>query len=389
LRHEQADQLFLLARRAIKIQRASLAFELVMAAIHANPDHEAVRRLLGYQKFQGHWRTLFEIRKLRSGQVWHKKYGWLPEAHVPRYDAGERFYRGRWISAEEDAALHRDIRSGWVVQTEHYTIRTNHSLESGARLGVKLSQLYRVWKQLFIRYYATEAQVRALFDARSRAERIELPKHKVVYFRDREDYNRSLRPAFPNIEQSIGVYVEPVRRAYFFAGDASDDRTLFHEATHQLFHESRPVVAGVGRRGNFWIIEGIAVYMETLRREGDYYTLGGFEDPRMAAARYRLLHDEFYVPLSELTAMGMTAIQTSPQIATLYSQMAGLTSFLIHGEEGRYRDAVVAYLAAVYSGRDTPTSLAELTGVSYLELDKQYREYLTAQPSSGGGPVSK
>ena len=63
------------------------------------------------------------------------------------------------------------------------------------KLAVKLERLYRIWQQLFVRYYATEAQVMALFDGRSRTRRANLPRHHVVFFRDQDDYNRSLRAA--------------------------------------------------------------------------------------------------------------------------------------------------------------------------------------------------
>lgn len=398
LRCQQANALYDLARRAVRSGRASLAFDLVLAAIREDPDHEAVRRLLGYQQFEGQWHTLYEIQNLRSGRVWHEQYGWLPKSYVRRYEAGERFYGGRWITAQEDARLHREIPSGWDIQTEHYTIRTNHSIEAGVQLGTKLEQLYRVWKQLFVRYFASEAQVAALFATRARSGRNQLPRHAVVYFRDRQDYNQWLRHAYPNIEISVGVYVESaptgqrVRRAYFFAGEDSDQRTLYHEATHQLFHEapgfhrSWAVAPDVGRQANFWIIEGVAMYMESLRQEDGYHVLGGFDDLRMQAARYRLLKDNFYIPLAEFTSYGMEDIQKHERIATLYSQAAGLTHFLIHCDGGRYRDALVAYLTAVYSGRDDANTLARLTGTTYSELDQQYRRFMQAgpQPAANG-----
>ena len=179
-----------------------------------------------------------------------------------------------------------------------------------------------------------------------------------------------------NIEISIGVYVASVHRAYFFAGEEYKDRTLYHEATHQLFEESRPVVANVGARFNFWIVEGIAMFMESLRREGDYWTLGGLDVARMHAARVRLLRDDFYVPLAEFTRYGMKRVQTDPRIATLYSQAAGLTHYLVFANDGRYRDALVGYLTAVYTGRDNPSTLARLTGHTYDDLDRRYREFI-------------
>lgn len=376
LRREQGEVLFKIARLAVRQRRPSLAFDLLLATVHEDPDHEVARRILGYQEFRGRWHTLFEIRKLRADWVKSDKFGWIRKADLPRYEKGRRPYANRWISAEEDARLHRDIRKGWDIQTEHYTIRTNHSIEVGVALGRRLEQLHSVWKRLFIRYYATRGQVMGLFEGKRRGRPVKLPRHNVVYFRDREDYNAALSKTFPNIGISTGVYVEQTRRAYFFAGEGGSERTLLHEATHQLFHESRPVANNVGKNANFWIVEGIATYMESLRREDGLFVLGGFDDIRMKAARYRLLQDDFYVPLSELCGYGMKRIQSDPRIATLYSQMAGLTNFLVYYDDGRYRDALVAYLQAVYNGSQNPAILSELTGTSPEALDQQYRQFM-------------
>ena len=381
LRREQAETLFKIARRAVRQRRPSLAFDLLLATVREDPDHEAARRILGYQKFRGRWHTLFEIRKLRADWVESERFGWIRKADLPRYEKGERRHADRWISAEEDARLHSDIHRGWDIQTEHYTVRTNHSIEAGVALGRKLEQLYDVWKRLFIRYYATQEQVMSLFEGTRRGRPVKLPRHNVVYFRDRDDYNAALRDAFPNIGISTGAYVDQTRRAYFFAGEGASQRTLLHEATHQLFHESRPVAKNVGQNANFWIVEGIATYMESLHEEdgnngGGQFVLGGFDDIRMKAARYRLLKDDFYVPLSELCGYGMKQIQSDPRVATLYSQMAGLTNFLVYYDGGRYRDALVAYLHAVYNGSQNPAILSKLTGVELETLDKQYRRFM-------------
>lgn len=376
LRRDQAAALNDLARRAVRSRHAGLALELVLDAVRANPDDESVRRILGYQKFQNQWHTLYEVKKLHAGMVWHDKFGWLLKSQVRRYENGQRFYEGKWISAAEDARLHGDIRSGWEIETEHYSIHTNHSIEAGVALGVKLEDLYRLWQQIFIRYFVSEADVIALFDGRARPQRTAATRHQIVCFRDREDYDRSLRSAMPNIGISVGAYLDSMRIAYFFSGEGSDDRTLYHEATHQLFHESRKVSANVAAKANFWIVEGIAMYMESLKKENGYYVLGGFDDQRMVAARYRLLNDKFYVPLDELTAYGREKMQNDPKIATLYSQSAGLTHFLVHYDHGRYLDALVSYLTAVYTGQDDPDILSRLTGAGYSDLDKQYREFM-------------
>ena len=378
LRRDYAAALYDIARGAVRAGHAALAFDLALMAIQADPDYEPVRRLFGYQKYRDRWHTAYEVRKLRAGNVWSEQFGWLPKGHVNRYEQGQRYSNGRWISAAEDAQHHHDIRSGWDVETEHYTIRTNHGIEAGVALGVKLERLNRLWQQLFVRYFASEADVVALFDGRSKPIAASRPRLGVVYFRDRDDYNRSLRDGLPNVEVSIGVYIERLRRVYFFPDEENNDRTLYHEATHQLFHQSRPVAPNVGLKANFWIVEGIALYMESLRQEDGFYVLGGFDDVRLHAARYRLLNDGFYVPLAEFTGYGMERIQKDPRIPTLYSQAAGLANFLVHYDNGRYRDALVSYLITVYTGRDKPDTLARLTGCSFEELDRQYREFIEA-----------
>ena len=377
LRKDQAIALYDLARRAMRAKQPGLALEAALDAIRANPDNENVRRLFGFQKYQNQWRTTYETKKLRQGLVWSDKFGWLPKSYVKRYEDGQRYRNNKWIAAAEDAAAHRDIESGWDVETEHYSIRTDLSLEAGVELGQKLEQLYLLWSQLFICYYANENDVVALFDGRAKSQNESLRKrHQVVYFRDRTDYVDSLKEAMPNIGISIGVYMDNMRTAYFYADKKNDDRTLYHEATHQLFHESRPVSPKVGKLSNFWIIEGIAMYMESLKVRDGYYELGGFEDQRMIAARYRLLNDHFYVPLAELVGYNMEKIQKDPRIATLYSQSAGLTHFLIHYDHARYRDALVAYLTDVYSAHDTEQTLPKLTGANFVDLDKEYKEFM-------------
>lgn len=382
LRRDQAEAQFQLARAALRGKRPSLAYDLVLSAVRENPDHEALRKMLGYQLVDGRWCTFYEASKLRAGQVWDSRWGWLSPEHLQRYEAGQRYYRGRWISIEDDVKLHRDIRQGWLVESEHYAIRTNHSREAGVELSERLETLYRVWQQLFIAFTTSGEELQAMFEGRGLGRRPGQRRHQVWYYRDRADYVQSLQAVVPNVETSIGVYVaqDKLRRAFFFAGEGSDPQTLIHEATHQLFHESRPVAGDVGQRSNFWIVEGIAMFMESLRIEDGYYVLGGFDDARLKAARYRMLApapaERFHVPLAEFTSWGMEQVQLHPRVATVYSEAAGLTHFLVFAKEGEYRDALVAYLLSVYSGQATPDTLSRLTGLGYDELDRQYLRFM-------------
>jgi hypothetical protein len=245
-----------------------------------------------------------------------------------------------------------------------------------------LEQLYDVWQQVFISYVADDAELRRRIAGG--VPRTSRKQHNVVCFRTRDQYNEALRSAQPRIDITLGIYLDQTHVAYFFAGENQDPGTIYHEATHQLFQESRPVVRNVGARDNFWIIEGIACYMESLQDQGGYFTLGGSNGGRMPAARHRLVEDHFYVPLSELVQLGMAALQAHQRLPQIYSQSAGLADFLMHDQQGRYREALVEYLVGVYTGRADPRTLADRAGVDYETLDRQYQEFMRGDPTPDG-----
>lgn len=386
LRDEQAESLMKLARQAVAEHRPSLAVELVTEAVRENPDHKPARRMLGYVRYRDAWHTPFEVRQLSANKVFHEKFGWLPKTHVARYDQGQRYYQGRWMTAADEAALRTDVKRGWRVESEHYAVTTNHSLEEGVALSRRLEMLYAVWQQAFAGYQASEAEIARRLEGR--AARREPTQHDVVYFRNRQQYNDALRSSQPQIEISIGIYFPRVRTAYFFAGDGQQHDTLYHEATHQLFQETRPAVVEPGRANNFWAVEGIACYTESLHvGEQGFVTLGGSNASRMQTAR-RLVDEKKSLPLAELVQMGAEALQRDPRIKELYGQATGLAHFFVHADEGRYREPLVRYLEAIYSARATPQSLAEATGVNDETLDRQYRDFMTVGQSADNVPTA-
>ncbi len=383
LRDAQAGALFQLALRSADENNVSPGYELLWQTVRQNPNHRAARRALGYDLVDGRWMTPFEHKQHKAGRVWHKKFGWIRGEHLSRYEKGERYESGRWSSTKADARRHASIRRGWKIETDHYLLTTNHSLAEGVRLASELERLQRLWRRAFAGYWLTPAELSLRL--KENAPRIRpaplSKKYRVTYFRDREEYIRTLRPKQPRIEITIGYYLQRSRMAYFFAGDGQDQGTLYHEATHQLFKESRPTIRSPGSLGNFWITEAIACYAESLARDGDFDTLGGTGAVRIQAARERL-EDGFYVPLSTLVGLTAEGLQRNRRIASIYSQSAGLATFLMHYQSGRYRPALVKYLRAVYNGKANATTLADLTGVPLEQLDREYRGFFSDNTST-------
>jgi hypothetical protein len=175
---------------------------------------------------------------------------------------------------------------------------------------------------------------------------------------------------------TVGYYAQHRKISFFYAGDDTVRMTWVHEATHQFFQESGEVAPLVGEHSNFWIVEGIALYMESLADHGDYLTIGGVDADRLQFARYRLLNEGYYIPLETLVTFGRERIQRDERIREMYSQCAGLAHFLMHPPPGVSMRPVVDYLRIVYRGVSQPSTLGELLGQTYPQLDQAYRESL-------------
>lgn len=388
VRSEYAADLYLLARRALNAGHVSFAFDLVREVAFHDPDHPRARQLLGYVPYDNRWVTPHAQEMLKKGNVWHERFGWLPKSHVERYEAGHRNYNGRWVSADDEAAQRHDFRKAWVVDTDHFEIRTNYSQERGVELGVLLEEFHRYFRREFAAVFDSPQQMTRLFDSGVSGRRPPPVLHQIHYYQSRQEFILRLREKQPGIEISNGLYLPSERTTFsFYSEDAevSNEETLLHEVTHQLLSESQRTPPSVGVDANFWIVEGIACYLESFEvQENGNVRVGDPRHVRIENARGRLLTMNFFIPLRQFVALGMNEFQHPSDGDTLrgyYSQAAGLTHFFMHYEGGVYRDALIEHLAQIYSPsarvRAKPDSLEKLTGVPIDTLDRQYHSYLT------------
>lgn len=385
LRSEYAGKLYVLSRNALRSDHASFAMELVREVAFHDPDHIQSREILGFVRFRDEWVSPFEKQQRSSArsQIWHPRFGWLSESYVKRYENNERRYKGRWMTAQEEAVLRQDFSNGWTMRTDHFEVQTNHSLERAVEIGSRLEDFQRFFFITFAEFFASPAEIERLFSGSQRTRR-RTPPHRVDYFRTQQEYNDRLIKAIPQIAITNGLYYTPNRTSYFFDDPNAEDPfdTLYHEATHQFLYEYTSVDRVIADEAHFWIIEGIACYMESFRPVEGGFEIGDPDHIRIEAARYRVLQDRYYVPLRRFASMGMMEFQSQGEnLSRNYSQASGLAHFFMHYENGLYRDALVAHLRALYAvprrGRAVRVpDLEELTGVSYDDLDRQYIAYM-------------
>ena len=144
----------------------------------------------------------------------------------------------------------------------------------------------------------------------------------------------------------------------------------------------RPVPWVLCEKSNFWIIEGLACYLESFEIVDAKVSVGRPDYVRFDTARQRMLDPAFlfYMPSRQFFGLGKDAFQKHPQVSPLYTQASGFTHFLMHYDDGLYRDDLIALLATIYrpdlSNILEEPSLTRIAGVSFDDFDHQYRTHM-------------
>ena len=368
-------------------QRSCDVIRLLYRVLRDDPDHEQARAALGWTRRGDAWTWPETARRLDKGEEFDAAFGWLPAARLARSRGGERYDRGRWLSAaEDDARTDLAIEKGRKFDSDHWEILATAPLPAAAAVAAVLEETFVVWRQVFGACGLEPAELEKRLRGRGRL----LPHEPLaaVLCANRDQYVAELTKLEPTIGRTDGLYWPPTQTAWFFAAPAAAGAapqphaiTIHHEATHQLFAEwnltTKKLAARAGERCGFWAIEAAACYMESIRPAPFGWTVGGRDAGRVPAARERLLEDDVYVLLQDLTAQGRAAFQADARLPQLYSQIAGLADFFMNGERGRYREAFVEYLSRVYAGTADPETLSRLCKRKYPDLDAAYRRHLS------------
>jgi hypothetical protein len=348
LRREQAVRLLEEAKAELAADRPARAYRLLFEILHEDPDHAEARRILGYEKLRtGGWNTPYG-KGASVATVDHPQFGWRRRAY-------------------------------WRLETEHYAIQTNHSAKEALELARHLEDLHAIWRQAFFAFWTNADVLKQRVDGGSEPLSRKEAKLKVVLFKNRQEYASQLAEAEPKIGLTTGIYRAADQTAYFYGGDTTVIPTWYHEGTHQLFQEMEPFPADPGQQHNFWIIEGAALWMESLSRHDRFWTVGGFDADRLQFARYRALSGDYDMPLAKLVTLGRDEVQQNADIRKLYAHAAGLTHFLMESDGGKQAHAATQLLRAVYEQTDKPDTLATLAGIANSEIDQSYKQFLAVR----------
>lgn len=371
-RRDRADRLVAAAedlRREQPTRGGCAAAALLHRALRENPDHAAARAAVGWVRRGDGWEWPAAAARLDRGEAFDPAFGWLPAERVARYRAGERWHRGRWLTADEDAALTPAVTDARRFVTDHWEILSTAPLGAAVALARDLEETRLVFRQVLGPLAGLPAAAG------------EPAPMLAVLCADRRQYRAELEPLEPAIATTQGIYWSPTRTAWFIDAAAGlplpTPTTVRHEAAHQLAAESRDTSPRAGERCGFWAIEAVGCHLESVQPTPWGWTVGGRDAGRVPAARRLLLEDQVHVPLADLVGVGRIAFQRHPRLADLYAELAGLADFFMNGEQGRHREAFAAYLVEVYADTADAETLARLCDTSYAALDAAYRRHLS------------
>lgn len=367
---------------------------------------EKVKKLLEtsevFSEFQGSWETLLD--GLEQAVELAEKNGDRADAYrlrwhlaglqsiLPASPASKKVRKSASWPQSDSLKLSPDVKKSYVnhpktlwpagsfsiATTPHFEIAFQSDPKAAAEVAVLSEQSYAIWKQIFFPYWAVEQTVAPEYREDFHS------KFSVVLFRDKASYAKALR-AIPDISVSTGYYDPNQKLALFYWDGNKTPSTVVHELTHQFFYEtsSKQVALDTNRGAGFWVVEGAALYMESLSTRvlgGSLVVdVGGWDSPRLQAGRYRRLHDKYWVPWDEFHSADGNRLRGEEDIRAWYSQAAGLAHLWLDGDKPRQQD-FFEYLDSVYANAENPALLGEWNDDKTLR--DIYDRYLIAGPSS-------
>ena len=358
LRQQRSDALFSLAQKHAE-QSPTLAYQLCCEALALNPASAELRTALGYER---------DERGGRDGDLWRRGsfYGRPPEINA----AGLRVTASR---ARPNNTL--SLLSHWRIRTAHFEILSELGRGEAERLGEELEMVYDAWAQLFVPFWIDPATLARNLQSGKPATPPS-GRHRVVLYKDRTRYLTALRRKEPRIDVSVGYYRPDDKVSYFYGADSPPRDTWRHEVAHQLFAEVRRMAPGAGLRDNFWALEGIAMYMESVRMDGQGRCyVGGPGVDRLQFARLRMSPDAESLP--RLVAQGRVELQSDPAVSELYSDAAALACFLMDGRGQALRENGIQFLSLVYQGRNA-SLLQHTRHPDFNTLIREHHQFLGA-----------
>ncbi|RMF36884.1 MAG: hypothetical protein D6753_18680 [Planctomycetota bacterium] len=272
---------------------------------------------------------------------------------------------------------------GWPPRTylravsPHFELLSRADRATTLQTAQHLERVYALWSQVFYRIWDRPGALAERMQDGAVAP-TQRQRMRVYLLADRAAYLETLGVAEQNIGLSVGYY-HPQRRMSFFYPAAGWEETLVHELTHQMFIEVAGGDPETGNHHGIWLVEGVALYMESLFSHGTYWTVGGIDAERVQTARYRGVRDGFWPAWAEFHAGGLDAWKQSPDVARFYSHAIGLTHVFLDRMGAATKRVFLDRLRATYHEGASTAPLLAVLGDDEPTARNRYQDLLVLQ----------
>lgn len=249
------------------------------------------------------------------------------------------------------------MKDEWVsVKSKNFNLVGNASEKEVRLVATRLEQFREVFRIVFAKVNLTASI-----------------STNVVVFKDDKAYGPfKPRRADGKLDKFIAGFFQPGEDVNYITlsmggEDAATFSTIFHEYVHFI------VNTNFGKSSvPPWFNEGLAEFYSTFAIEGDQKVKLGLPDYEHVAR----LQQTKGIPLSELLAVtNYGLLQQPPDTRSVfYSQSWALVHYLVQSGKS---DQLNKFLALMLKNSDQQTAFTAAFGVSYAEMEKELRKYVT------------
>lgn len=295
------------------------------------------------------WRSLLRTGPEAEGsEPLHLALG-----HVKRARGWAVPMGNRTLDWDKRFQMASDWGAAWELESLHYRLRSNLPLETVVELLLDLERIQRA-------FYGMFGTALELFDV---CDPMDVQVH-------------GDSASYPEVANEAGRYDPAIDEVHVNASGALVFETLAHEATHQLLQNTAFLEKGHEGEIPPWVNEGLAEYVAAgvVRAPRLVY------EPGRPMARHFRAHAQAKDPidLTRVLSLSTGDYDASSDRALKYAQSYTLVHFLLHGEEGRWRDGFLEYLRTVYRGKGSSTDLKRCLDVDWRVLEKAWTAYVRA-----------
>src|SRR5688500_14179087 len=173
---------------------------------------------------------------------------------------------------------------------------------------------------------------------------------------------------------SAGVFVWETRTLMAIAGEQLTAET-WHTVQHEGFHQF--AVSVIGGELPIWVHEGLADYFGEALFTGDGFVVGVIPEWRRERI-VKTIRARKFLPIRQIMLLTHPEWNADLRLEN-YDQAWSMVHFLIHAEEGKYRNGFAKFIRAV--GAEQPWEKAWLAHIGPADgFEQRWRDYWLKLP---------